>query len=262
MTATFEAGPTIEFEVRDRVCWVSMERPEAKNALSFQLKADLISALEEYERRDDLVALVLSGSDCGAFSAGGDLKEVARRQSGEDGRQSPDLFAALLACQKPLIAAVDGHAVGGGFEMTMVCDVRIATRRSSFGMPEPRRGMMGDFGLDNLCRMMPLGEALRIQLTGASIDADRAYQIGFLQEVVEDRPSLFEAADAMAADIGLCSPSAVRTIKHIVKTGRNVPIEYARAISRPYREAVFASADAQEGSRAFAEKRAPRWTRS
>jgi enoyl-CoA hydratase/carnithine racemase len=260
VTSTFEPGPTIGFEVRERVCWVSMERPEAKNALNYQLKADLISALEEYERRDDLVALVLSGSDCGAFSAGGDLKEVARRQSGEDARLSPDLFAALVACPKPLIAAVDGHAVGGGFEMTMVCDVRVATRRSSFGLPEPRRGLMGDFGLDNLCRMVPLGEALRIHLTGAPIGADRAYQIGFLQEVVDDRPGLFESAGAMAAEIALCSPLAVRTIKHIVKTGRNVPIEYARAISRPYRDAIFASADAQEGTRAFAEKRAPRWT--
>jgi enoyl-CoA hydratase/carnithine racemase len=262
MTATFEAGPTIDFTVRDGVCWLSMERPEARNALNYQLKADLVSALEEYERRGDLLALVLSGSDCGAFSAGGDLKEVARRQSGEDQRLSPDLFAGLLACPKPLIAAIDGHAVGGGFEMAMVCDVRIATRRSSFGMPEPRRGLMGDFGLDNLCRMVPLGEALRIHLTGAPIGAERAYQIGFLQELVDDRPALFETAGAMAAEIALCSPLAVRTIKHIVKTGRNVPIEYAREISRPYREALFASADAQEGTRAFAEKRPPRWTRS
>jgi enoyl-CoA hydratase/carnithine racemase len=260
MTSTFEAGPTIDYEIRDGVCWLSMERPEAKNALNYQLKADLVSALAEYGRRPDLVAMVLSGSDCGAFCAGGDLKEVAKRQSGEDQRPTPDLFAALLACQKPLIAAIDGHAVGGGFEMAMVCDVRVATRGSSFGMPEPRRGMMGDFGLDNLCRIVPLGEALRIQLTGAPIRAERAYQIGFLQELVEDRPSMFQAAGAIAAEIALCSPLAVRTIKHIVKTGRNVPIEYARAISRPYVDAVFTSADAQEGTRAFAEKRAPRWT--
>jgi enoyl-CoA hydratase/carnithine racemase len=262
MTSKFEAGPTINYDERDGVCWVSMERPEAKNALNHQLKADLVSALDEFERRGDLVTLVLSGSDCGAFSAGGDLKEVARRQSGEDQGRSLDLFAALIACPKPLIAAVDGHAVGGGFEMAMVCDLRIATRRSSFGMPEPRRGMMGDFGLDNLCRLVPLGEALRLQLTGAPIGAERAYQIGFLQEVVDDRPALFETAGALAAEIALCSPLAVRNIKHIVKTGRNVPIEYARAISTPYRETIFASADAQEGTRAFAEKRAPRWSGS
>jgi enoyl-CoA hydratase/carnithine racemase len=81
MTSTFEAGPTIDYEVRDGVCWLSMERPEAKNALNYQLKSDLVAALAEYGRRPDLVAMVLSGSDCGAFCAGGDLKEVAKRPS-------------------------------------------------------------------------------------------------------------------------------------------------------------------------------------
>ena len=251
--------PTISFETSTNVCWVSMARPQAKNALNRQLLGELVDALGEYERRSDLAALVLSGSDCGAFSAGGDLKEVARRQA-EDEPPIPDVFRALRDCPKPLIAAVDGHALGGGFEMAMLCDIRLATANSWFGMPEPRRGLMGDFGVDHLCRLVPLGEALRLHLTGASMPAVRAYQIGLIQEVLGDRADLFAKAAELAAQIALCSPNALRTLKHLVSVGRNLPIEYAREHSRPYRQLIFNSPDALEGTRAFVEKREPRWS--
>jgi enoyl-CoA hydratase/carnithine racemase len=259
----FEPGSAVSYEIDGHVGYVQMERPDALNALSDELKIDLVAALQEAERDDDVRAIVLSGCDCGAFSAGGDLKKIAgavdARLPSEPGLHVPDVFAALQACQKPLIAAVDGYAVGGGCEMAIACDVRVATRGSSFGMPEPRAGMLGDFGLDHLCRVIPLGEALRIQLTGGRISAERAYQIGLVQELSDDRAGMFAAAAGLGADIVRCSPRAVKTIKRIVRTGRNLPIEYARQLSAPYREIQRSSDDAAEGVRAFVEKRKPNW---
>jgi enoyl-CoA hydratase/carnithine racemase len=259
----FESGTAVSYQVDGHVGYVQMERPDALNALSDELKTDLVAALQEAERDDDVRAIVLSGCDCGAFSAGGDLKKIAgaidAQLPPEPSLDVPDVFASLQACQKPLIAAVDGYALGGGCELAIACDVRVATQASSFGMPEPRAGMLGDFGLDNLCRVIPLGEALRIQLTGGRIPAERAHQIGLVQQLSEDRAGMFADAAALGADIIKCSPRAVKTIKRIVRTGRNLPIEYARQLSAPYREIQRSSEEAAEGVRAFVEKRKPNW---
>src|ERR1700730_7770822 len=138
-TMPFAAGKTVSFEPRDHIGYLQMERPEARNALSDQLKIDLVAALREFERDDDLRVLVLSGSDCGAFSAGGDIKRIVNEFAGGNGAPPapvPDLFAVLTSCEKPMIAAIDGFAVGGGLEVALTCDLRVATRASSFGMPE------------------------------------------------------------------------------------------------------------------------------
>ena len=257
-----KVGETVTYEAVGRVCYVQMERPDAMNALSDALKIDLVAALAEYGRDDDLRALVLSGCDCGAFSAGGDLKKIANEFSGGVAvppAPVPDLFAAFHACEKPLIAAVDGFAVGGGCEMAISCDIRVATTRSSFGMPEPRWGMLGSYGLDALCRTVPIGEAMRMQLTGSRISAERAYQVGLIQELAADRGGMFAAATAIASDIAKCSPHAVREVKRIVLTGRNLPLDDAQRFSAPSREAARLSDDAAEGTKAFAEKRQPSW---
>ena len=103
----------------------------------------------------------------------------------------PDLFARFTARTKPAIAAIDGYAIGGGFELALACDIRVATADSWFGLPEPRAGMLGQYGLDHLSRVIPLGEALKLQLTGGRIDARRAHDIGLIQEVSPDRSSMF-----------------------------------------------------------------------
>jgi dehydration protein DpgD len=252
----------VHAETAGHVRFVSMERPEARNALSNELKIALVSAIDEYEADGYLRAMVLSGCDCGAFSAGGDLRRVAGRL--EQGLPItepgvPDLFARLSARSKPIVAAIDGYALGGGFELALACDIRVASERSRFGLPEPRAGMLGQYGLDNLCRMIPLGEALRLQLTGGQIDGRRAYDIGLIQELAADRGAMLRAAAAMAESIAACSPQAVRAIRHVVTVGRNLPAAYAEAFSQPYREAVHASAEALEGARAFLEKRSPSW---
>jgi enoyl-CoA hydratase len=244
------------------VRFVSMERPLARNALSNSLKIALVSAIDEYEADDWVRAMVLSGCDCGAFSAGGDLQRVVGRL--EQGLpltdpSVPDLFARLAARSKPIVAAIDGYALGGGFELALACDIRVATEQSRFGLPEPRVGMLAQYGLDNLSRMIPLGEALRLQLTGEQIDGRRAYDIGLVQELAAERDGMLAAASRLAEAIAKCSPTAVRTIRHVVTVGRNFPAAYAESFSQPYRDLVHNSAEALEGAKAFLEKRPPRW---
>ena len=134
-----------------------------------------------------------------------------------------------------------------------------ATVKSRFGLPEPRRSLLASVGLHNLSRMIPLGEALLIQLTGGQITAERAYQIGLIQRLTPDRDALFKEADAIADEILECAPLAVQAIKHIVKVGRNLPVEYSEKLGAPIRRFVDSTEDRLEGPKAFAEKRKPSW---
>lgn len=248
-----------------QVRYVTMDRPEARNALSNELKIALVEALADYERDDDMRVMILSGSDCGAFSAGGDLRRVLDRMTRGlpvADPDVPDVFAHLVARSKPIIAAIDGYALGGGLEIALTCDIRVATERSRFGLPEPRAGLIAQYGLDHLCRLVPLGEALRLQLTGDQIDGRRAYQIGLVQELAADRDAMFTSARVLADGILRCGPEAVRTIRHVVTVGSNLPAEYAVQFSRPYRDASQRSAEGLEGVTAFVEKRQPNWVKA
>jgi dehydration protein DpgD len=244
--------------------YITLNRPRVLNAIDSDMKALLVEAVDKLEANDAVRAIVLTGSDCGAFSTGSDVKDIARNfDAGVDisGMQadSADYFGAVIAARKPVIAAIDGYAVGGGFELALASDMRLATVRSSLGLPEPRIGMMGEYGLDHLCRTIPLGEALHVQLSGNRIDATRAYNIGLIQQLATDRDDLFARVDQLVSDIALCSPDAVRTIKRVVREGRNVATDYVADFSKPFRDAVHNSATAAEGARAFAEKRRPAW---
>jgi dehydration protein DpgD len=259
-----EAAPKVMAEVRGAGGYITLNRPRVLNAIDSDMKSLLVAAVERFESDDAVRAIVLTGSDCGAFSTGSDLKGIARNfDSGIDvsGMQarSADYFGAVTAARKPVIAAVDGYAVGGGFELALASDVRLATVRSSFGLPEPRVGMMGEYGLDHLCRLIPLGEALQLQLSGGRMNATRAYDIGLIQQLAQDRDDLVARTAQLVRDIALCSAEAIRTIKHIVLAGRDLPPTYAADFSKPFRDAVHNSAAAAEGARAFAQKRPPSW---
>jgi enoyl-CoA hydratase len=255
-------GAAVSLRVESVVRYVSMERGESRNALSNEMKVALVEQLRDYERDDSSRVMILSGCDCGSFSAGGDLQRVHGRLTRGlpiTDPDAPDVFAALTSRTKPIIAAIDGFALGGGLEMAIACDIRVATTRSRFGMPEPRAGMLGAYGLDHLARVMPLGEALRLQLTGGQIGGERAYTVGLVQELASDRAEMFDQAKALAAEIARCAPSAVRAIRHVVMTGIDLPSRSAERMSEPYRDAAHSSADALEGVTAFLEKRRPSW---
>jgi enoyl-CoA hydratase/carnithine racemase len=262
------SGHAVLYDVGDRRCVITLNRPEAMNAINRQVEAELDAAIEAFSADDRLRVAIIVGAGGRAFSAGADLKEMAERAaSGEhEGGgafpvPAPNSRRDIRTCPKPVIAAIDGHCVAAGLELALACDIRVATRQSSFGLPEPRRGLIAGSGLHHLSRTIPLGEALRLQLTGARIEAERAHQIGLVQELTADRSEMMGRAHALADDVVACAPLAVEAIKHIVTVGRNLPIEYSWALAQPFQERLAASDDAREGPRAFAEKRAPRWQR-
>jgi enoyl-CoA hydratase/carnithine racemase len=204
--------------------------------------------------------MIITSEGGRAFSAGADLIEMAMQTTPGDALGAGATFlSAVDRCRKPLIAAIDGYALAGGLELALYCDIRVATIPSSFGLPEPRRSLLAGPGLHNLSRMIPLGEALRIQLTGGHITAQRAYEIGLVQILAPDRVVLMAEAERLAEEIMLCAPLAVQAIKQIVKVGRNLPVEYSKVIAEPFEERIYNSEDFREGPAAFAEKRLPKW---
>ncbi|MBI4192471.1 MAG: enoyl-CoA hydratase/isomerase family protein [Betaproteobacteria bacterium] len=246
----------LRYEKRDRTAYITLNRPEVMNAINIELGQAIAAAVKNAEKDDDILVLIIIGEGGKAFSAGADLKEKNQRDVTEITNSWQDADAN---CTKPIIAAIDGHCIAGGLELALRCDIRVATQKSTFGLPEPRRSMLAGYGLHNLSRMIPLGEALLIQLTGSPITAERAYQIGLIQKLVPDRAALLQQADAIANDIVQCAPLAVQAIKRIVKTGRNVPPEYSLKLAEPIRKFIDSTEDRLEGPRSFVEKRAPKW---
>jgi enoyl-CoA hydratase/carnithine racemase len=261
----------VKYEVKDRVAWVTLNRPEAMNALSRGLLADLNTVFREIARDDDVLVVILTGEGGKAFSAGMDLKEFSARQTeqaaagqtpgaiGTGGEDGPSGFSAVGRCRKPVIAAIDGYCLAGGFELAIQSDIRVASAKSVFGLPESRRSILAWPGLINLPRMIPLSEALRIALTGAPISSERAYQIGIIQEVAADRDEVFKVAQGIAEEILLGAPLAMQEIKRLVKEGVEMTIPQAEMLREILSAQLAQTEDALEGPKAFAEKRAPVW---
>lgn len=247
----------VEYRVEGRKCYVTLNRPHAMNALSIGLRAELAEAISRYDADDQLRVCVVTGEGGKAFSAGVDLKELAG--IGVVQARPVSAAEALASCRKPTVAAIDGYCLAGGFELAMSCDIRVATTQSTFGLPEVRRSLLPGPGLHQLPRIIPLGEALQMQLTGSPITAERAYQIGLVQQLADDREELAEKVDRVADAILKGAPLAVKAAKQVVMVGRNLPIEYSQKFAEPIREAVYQSRDRLEGPRAFAEKREPNW---
>lgn len=253
---------TILYEKRDRVGYITLNRPDSMNALNRELSAGLREALAELRDDPEVILGVLIGAGGRAFSAGMDLKERAQLDSqGERPSLDPRGAGSFvdMGVYKPLIAAIDGFCVAGGLEVSLQCDIRIATKKSQFGLPEPRWSILAGYGLHNLNRMIPLGESLYMQLTGSRIDSERAYNIGLIQDVVETREELLERVDKVAEEIKLCAPLAVQAIKQIVYQGRNLPVEYSQKLSIPISQRISDTEDSIEGPKAFSEKRKPEW---
>jgi enoyl-CoA hydratase/carnithine racemase len=149
--------------------------------------------------------------------------------------------------------------MAGGMEIALYCDIRLATRQSTFAMPEPKRNLLSGPAFVHLSRMIPLGEAMRLELTGDPVDAERAYQIGLIQGLYDDRAALEAAADEMAGKIGENSPLAVQFLKRIVKDGRDMTVDHHWKFAEMFAYMLGRTEDALEGPKAFAEKRKPQW---
>lgn len=252
----------VRFEKRGRVAWVTLNRPEVMNALHPPCHDRLDAIWDEFATDPELWVAVLTGTGERAFCAGNDLKWTA-----QNANRMPPLpkggFAGLATrfdLVKPVIAAVNGVALGGGFEVVLACDVVIAAQHAQFGLPEPRVGLVAAAGgAQRLPRQIPLKVAMGMMLTGEAITAARALELGLVNEVVA-REDLLDAAGRWADRIAACSPLSVRATKQAALNGLDRPLQDAIAIGNyPAVLELLRSDDALEGPRAFAEKRRPQW---
>jgi enoyl-CoA hydratase/carnithine racemase len=268
----FTGSDVLEYEVKDRKAYVTMNRPEAMNALNTALRQSVHDAFVEATRDDEVLVVILGGAGGRAFSAGADLKELSGNQAADSGKPKTRSSRPQVArkgympgwddidtCPKPVIAAIDGHCLAGGFELAIYCDILVATRKSTFGLPEPKRSLLAGPGLVNLSRLIPVKQALRMQLTGSPISAERAYELGLIQEVAEDRADLEAKVEGLAEELLECAPLAVQYIKRIVKEGMSMSVEDAWKFSEMFSQSISETEDALEGPLAFAEKRKPHW---
>ncbi len=248
-------------ERQGRVEILTINRPEARNAINGAVSRAVAAALDEIEADDDCWVVVLTGAGDKAFSAGMDLKAFAAGEAGDImGARGGIGGIAQRQFPKPIIAAVNGSCLAGGFEIMLSCDLVVAVENATFGIPEVKRGLAaGAGGLVRLPKRIAPAIAMELALTGEPISAQRAYELGLINRVVPTA-SLLDAALELAGTIAANAPLAVRTSKRIVKEAGEVPDAQGWEISNAAIPVVFASADAMEGAVAFAEKRAPNWT--
>lgn len=239
-------------EITNNVLVVTLNRPEAGNALNGALSEGLSNALSEAEQNPEVRAIVITGTGEKIFCAGMDLKAFA---AGEDIAKIGLGFAALRKCKKPLIAAVNGHALAGGFEVVLMCDLVVSVDTARFGIPEVKRGLFAAGGGVRLPARIPLAVAMEMGLTGDPISADRAKELGLINEVVP-AAGLRDAALALAGRVSANGPLAVQATKQLMldEIGAGNP-----ALMGELQKAVFSSEDAKEGATAFAQKRVPEW---
>jgi crotonobetainyl-CoA hydratase len=249
---------TVQDEGRLRI--VTLNRPEVLNALHADANDELAAVWDEFAERDDLWVGIVTGAGPRAFSAGNDLKVQA---AGKRRPNGPNGFAGLchrFTLDKPLIAAVNGVAMGGGFETALACDIIVAAENAIFALPEPRVGLIaGGGGVHRLPRSIPIKKAMGMILTGRRVPAREGYELGFVTEVVPEGQAL-EAARRWAAMILECSPKAVRASKQAAYRGMDMPtLEQAMRTVFPAQQENIDSQDYIEGPRAFAGKRKPDW---
>ncbi len=247
----------VEYEKKGHVAYITLNRPERLNAIGRELGGQLREAEASFAQDEDAWVAIYTGAGERAFSAGRDLKEAA--EGGGRGRMPlPSQAARALEITKPTIAAINGVAYGGGFELAQRCDVRVCSENATFAMAEVRVGLTPVTGLFTLPRLIGQSNAMWLLLSGEPVDAQEAYRIGLVTRVVP-LAELLPTAARMAETICENSPLAVRAIKHLAKTGAEVPMDYAMRMGSALMSSVWGSEDAREGAAAFAEKRKPVW---
>jgi enoyl-CoA hydratase len=248
----------VDVEYLDGIQIITINRPEARNAISVETAHQMSSAFDELDARDDIRIGILTGAGA-TFSSGMDLKDFAqtRKRALVEGKGFGGLNEAPP--KKPLIAAVEGYAVAGGFEMVLACDLVVAANNAMFGLPEVKRGLVaGSGGLLRLPRQLPYHIAMEIILTGDMLPAPRAHQYGLVNVLTDPGQALAEAIK-LAQRICENGPLAVQTSKSVVNKGADFSADEMFDLQRPLIHHIFMSDDAKEGATAFAQKRKPVW---
>lgn len=250
-------------EVDGRILTVTINRPEQLNALHWMANTELAEVFDEFVADPNLWVAILTGAGDRAFSAGNDLVYTAKNAGGKRNSGPPTGFAGLTERYdntKPVIAAVNGFAMGGGFEIALACDLIIASSKAIFALPEPKVGLAAlAGGIHRLPRQIGLKRAMGMMLTARRVSAEEGERFGFVNEVVEP-DDLMNAAKRWANDILECSPLSIRATKQGAMDGlKHGSIEDAMAEKYPAIRDLNASEDLIEGPLAFAEKRPPQW---
>jgi enoyl-CoA hydratase len=250
----------LQVDVADRIATITVNRPDKLNALNDATMAELGQAIEQVRSDRAVGGVVVTGAGR-AFIAGADISEL-RSKSGPEiyalARLGQEVFRRFETSPKPVIAAVNGFALGGGCELAMACHIRIAAEGAKFGQPEVKLGVIPGYGgTQRLTRLVGRGRALQLLLTGEMIDAGEAYRIGLVNRVVPTGDQAVEAARAMLGQMLANGPLALAQCIEVVNRGADIALEEAMALEASAFATVASTDDMREGTSAFLEKRAP-----
>ena len=252
---------TIKYETKEQIAYITVNRPKAMNALNSQVLEELYAAFKEAGENDDIRAIILTGEGK-AFVAGADIAEMSKMspvEAREFGKKGHKLMNYIHNVETPVIAAINGFALGGGCELSMACDIRVASETAKFGQPEVGLGLIPGFaGNLRLPRLVGKGMAKYMILTGEMIDADEALRIGLVQKVVAPEDLVGEA-NRIAEKICAQAPIADKYAKDVINNGYDMDLKSASAYEVNTIGIPFASEDRKEGTSAFLEKRKPVW---
>lgn len=253
-----------QYEKKGHIAYITLNRPEVFNAENNQVKRELADIFADFNNDQKVWIAIVSGAGEKAFCAGSDVKEmVAIASSGANPFMAAEqevVQEGLVDVWKPMIAAIQGWCVGGGLELALVCDIRIATEDARFGLMEPKRGWpAGGGGTVRLPNQIPFAIAMEMILTGDTISAKRAYEAGLINQVVPTLDELMPAAERMAERILTCAPMAVRYSKEQALRGFSVPNYVGLPMRKLGAVEIANSKDATAGAKAFAAKKTPKW---
>ncbi len=250
------------YETRGRVAIVTINRPEKRNALDGQVRCAFLGAIDRARRDENVRSVIVTGAGEKAFIAGADIGEFEGRSPVDQWRvmKAPTIFDAVERLPKPVIAAINGFCLGGGMELALACDVRIASSSAKLGQPEVNLGIIpGGGGTQRLPRIVGLGAALRLILSGEIIAADEALRLRLVEEIVEPA-KLLDRAVELAELMASKSPVALAAAKEATRAALSLPLDDGLKLETALFQLCFSSADKAEGVRAFLEKRAAEFT--
>lgn len=255
------AYETLLVEIDERVATITINRPEARNSLSRNVIAEILACLDSLRGDDAVGAVIFTGAGDRAFIAGADITQV-RGYSMATGLESAmqRAFDIIEDYEKPTIAAVNGFALGGGCELAMACDIRIASRTARFGLPEPSLGILpGAGGTQRMARLVGTGRALDLILTSRMLSAEEAERWGLVSRISEPENLLGDARDLATTILGK-GPVAVRLTKLVVRSGTDADQRTGQIIERLAQSLLYTTSDKDEGAQAFIDKRPPQFT--
>lgn len=258
---TEHAFERITYEKRGAIALITINREQALNAIDARTSSEMYRAWVDFRDDDSLRVAILTGAGTKAFSTGMDLVATARGENQFEGGKPVPFggFTKRMTIDKPIIAAINGYCLAGGLELALACDIRICTPESRFGLPEVRWAIMpGAGGTQRLPRAIPQAWANYMILTGEQIDAETALRVGLVSHIVPQGELLAKALE-IAGVICERGPLAVRAAKEAIRRGLDMPLEHGLAFEDLLLGRLFATEDAKEGPRAFAEKRPPEY---